>query len=116
MVNTTSTVYPLRPGHPIRLTLTIGSAGLAVTDVSVGGTLVVEGHEGDLDLDLGPSAALHGQSVRCYTTVKAAPAGTVNRGDYGLTGGAQPWEDVLREDPPDPAIDFFYADLFLYLP
>lgn len=114
MVTTTSAVYPLRPGAAVRLTLEIGSAGLAMTDVSVDGVLVVEGHEGPLALDLGPD--LHGTSVRCYTTVKAAPPGTVNRVDYGLAGGVAPWARTLREDPPDPAVDFFYADLFFYLP
>lgn len=114
MFDQTHTVYPLKPEAPVRLTVTIGTAGLAVTDVSVGGVLVLEGHEGHVDLDLGPS--LHGKSVQCYTTIKAAPAGTVNRVDYALTGGVGPWTDTLREDPSDPAVDFFYADLFCYLP
>ncbi|MEM1043875.1 MAG: hypothetical protein AAGI91_14770 [Bacteroidota bacterium] len=104
------------PDQNVQLDIRIGSAGLAATDVVIDGELIVEGHEGDLSLDLGPSANLHATSVQCYTTVRGPQSDVPNRVDYGLTGGVSPWEETLVEDPPDSAIDMFFADLFLYLP
>ncbi len=116
MTKTTGTYYELAPDGRVRLSIQIGSAGLATTTVSVQGELVVEAAHDHVGLDLGLAADLDLVAVRCHTLVKAAPPGTVNRVDYELTGGDRPWTATLREDPPDPAYDVFIAEFVLYRP
>ncbi|WP_420455727.1 hypothetical protein [Rubrivirga sp.] len=115
MILTTNTLYDLLPGRRVELSLRIGSAGLAVTDVTVNGALVVEGHEGHLALDLGASDALDGSRVKVYTSVKGPKSSVPNRIDYRLTGGHRHWTCTLREDPPDEELDWFYANVDLLL-
>ena len=116
MIIPTSAVYPLDADGVVNLDIRIGSAGLAATDIVVNGQLRVEGHEGHLSLEIGPSAEMKMTRIQCYTTVKGPMGDVPNRIDYTLSGGSRPWEKTLVEDPPDPALDIFYADLFLYTP
>ncbi len=116
MIQTTSTLYDLAPGRRAQLSLRIGSAGLALTDVTLDGQLVAEAHEGHLTLDLGPSDALDGARIKVYTSVRGPKSSVPNRVDYRLSGGTRHWTCTLREDPPDEELDWFYANVDLLLP
>ncbi|WP_412061810.1 hypothetical protein [Rubrivirga sp. IMCC45206] len=115
MILTTHTLYDILRGRRVQLALRIGSAGLAVTDVTLNGALVVEGHEGHLTLDLGPADDLDASRVKVYTSVRGPKSTVPNRVDYRLTGGQRHWTATLREDPPDEELDWFYANIDLLL-
>ena len=116
MTKATGTYYAVTPGTSVWLTLRIGTAGFAATDLVVGGALVLDRHEGDLRYDLGDAADLHLVEVKCYTTIKGSTHQAPNRVDYELTGGAVPWRATLREEPPDTAHDTFTAEFVLHHP
>lgn len=115
MTNTTGTYYATQSGRQVWLTLEIGAAGLAITDVVVGEVLVVKGHEGDLRINLGSTDDLDLQEVRCYTVVQESQPNVPNMVSYRLTGGSQTWRALLKEDPPDKAHDLFIGYFSLYL-
>lgn len=116
MIQTTTTLYDLDPGRRVTLFLQIGTAGLAITDVTLNGLIIVEGHEGHLAHDLGTSDALDGARLKVYTSVRGPKSEVPNRIDYRLTGGTRHWMCTLREDPPDEELDWFYANIDLLLP
>lgn len=114
MTKTTGTYYAVQSGKQVWLTLKVGAAGLATTDLVVGDELILRGHEGHLRINIGLADELNLKEIRCYTTVHGSQPNVPNSVEYRLTGGSHTWRALLREDPPDKAHDLFVAQFRLY--
>lgn len=105
----------------MRLQMEIASGALSHTRVVITSEVDdrpprVEDVVGDVDLDLGPTPEAHGLRVRCTTSLHHTQPEARNRIDYTLHGGLHPWTGAIREDPPDPSVDIFFAEFVLVLP